>query len=92
MRAPFKIIKLDLLVVWKILQQSLLSNAVEEIGLLVVMLGKHHVQHDVANLVQQGGHVLDAETVSLKTPFPISTMAFSYFFHHNIIFMIHLSD
>ena len=75
MRAPFKIIKLDLLVIWKILQQSLLSNAVEEIGLLIVMLGKHHVQHDVANLVQQGGHVLDAETV--KTPFPISTMAFS---------------
>ena len=77
MQAPFKIIKLNLLVVWKILQQSLLSNTVEEIGLLIVMLGKHHVQHDVANLVQQGGHVLDADTVSLKTLFPISIMVFS---------------
>ena len=84
MRAPFKILKLDLLVVWKILQQSLLSNAVEEIGLLVVMLGKHHIQHDVANLVQQGGHVLDAETVSLKTPFPPRLF-------HNFVITISLS-
>ena len=52
---------LNLLVLGKILQKALLSDAVQKIRLLVVMLGQHHVQHDVSNRVQQLRHVLSKD-------------------------------
>merc|ERR1719192_1573638 len=41
----------NLLVIRKILQQPFLSYSVQEVGLLIVVLGQHNVQHDVAQSV-----------------------------------------
>ena len=62
-----KVAKIDLLVIWKVLKQSLLSHTVQEIGLLIVMLGQHHVQHDVAQLVQQRRHILSKKFICRRT-------------------------
>ena len=56
----------NLLVLGKVLQKSLLRDAMQKIGLLVVMLGKHHVQHNVANRVQQLRHVLGTKIAKLQ--------------------------
>ena len=62
-----KVAKIDLLVIGKVLKQSLLSHTVQEVGLLIVMLRQHHVQHDVAQLVQQRRHVLGKMFICRRT-------------------------
>ena len=59
----------NLLVLGKVLQKSLLRDAMQKIGLLVVVLGKHHVQHDVPYRVQQLRHVLGTKIAKLQGEF-----------------------